>query len=106
MGRISWCSFVSFTSSRLTRSFLLPFFGSVLQTHKKVAIHGLAGGRLIPTEEEFLDEVTSKAKYHGWGGGGGSRQRLCEGRRESLCQLASNTRRITFVLRADTGSSA
>ena len=76
----------------------------MLQTHKKVAIHGLAGGRLILTEEEILDEVTSKAKYHGEGGG--SRQHLCEGRRGRLCQLASNTRRITFILRADTGSSA
>lgn len=50
----------------------IPFcslFGNLLQTHTKVAVHGLAGGRLIPIEEEFIDEVTSKAKYHGWGGG-------------------------------------
>lgn len=75
----------------------------MLQAHQKVTIHGLAGGGLILTEEEFLDEVTSKAKY--CGEGGGSRQHLCEGRRGRLCQLASNTRRITFVLRADTSRS-
>lgn len=103
IGRISLCYFVAFISSRLTRYFLLPLFGNVLQTYKKVTIHGLAGGRLILTEEEFLDEVTSKAKY--CGEGGGRRQHLCEGRRERLCQLASKTRRIIFVLRADTSSS-
>lgn len=53
---------------------------------------------------EFLDEVTSKAKHHGEGGE--IRQHLCEGRRGRLCQLAASARRITFVLRVDTGSSA
>lgn len=92
----SWWSFVPYNSARLAHSLLFPFFGSVLQTHKKVAIHGLAGGRLILTEKELLDEVTSKAKYHG--GGGRSRQYLCEGRRGRLCQLASNPR-ITLLLK-------
>lgn len=55
ISRISWCSFVPFLSSRLTHYFLIAFFGNMLQTHKKVTIHCLAGGRLILTEEEFLD---------------------------------------------------
>lgn len=72
IGGISWCYFVPFISSRLTHYFLLPFFGNTLQSHKKVTIHGLAGGRLILTEEEFLDEVTSKVEYWGREGEAGN----------------------------------